>query len=86
MVASIHRPLIAGLVIAAASIASAETAGDSDNTVWRWHVTNILRAQRDAPDQPRSDAPDQSRYHVIKRAGPFLADGSGAPSGDRGRH
>ena len=78
MVASIHRSLIAGLVVTAASVAGAQTVGDSDSTVWRWHVTNVLRAQYDTPDQPR--------IHVIKRAGPFLADGATAPTGERDRH
>jgi hypothetical protein len=75
MRASIHRSLIAGLVIAGAPTASADMDGASDIAVWRWHVTNIWSAQRNLPDPPAN--------HVIRHSGPFLADGSGAPSGDR---
>jgi hypothetical protein len=78
MVASVHRSLITAFVVATATIASAETLGGSDSDVWRWHVTNILRAQQDTPDQLRT--------HHIVRAGPFLADGSGAPSAEPDRH
>jgi hypothetical protein len=75
MRASIYRSLIAGLVIAAAPTVSADGDGASDITAWRWHVTNILSVQRNLPDPPAN--------HIIRRAGPYFADGSGAPSGDR---
>jgi hypothetical protein len=40
--------LIAGLSIAGIGAADA----DSDVSVWRWHITNVLRAQQNRVDQP----------------------------------
>jgi hypothetical protein len=40
-------------VIAGVSIAGIGAAvADSDVSVWRWHVTNVLRAQQNRVDQP----------------------------------
>jgi hypothetical protein len=44
----IRLSLIAGLSIAGIGAAAA----DSDVSVWRWHVTNVLRAQQNRVVQP----------------------------------
>jgi hypothetical protein len=44
----IRLSLIAGLSIAGI----AEAAAESDVSVWRWHVTNVLHAQQNRVDQP----------------------------------
>ena len=46
MHAPLHVSLVAGLTIAGI----APAAADSDVSVWRWHVANVLRAQQSQPD------------------------------------
>jgi hypothetical protein len=78
----IHVSLIAGLTLA--GIGSA--AADSDISVWRWHVANVLRAQQQNDPPPllsegRASAIDQNSSFV-QRNERYFADGSLAPAGD----
>ncbi len=65
-------------------------AADSDIAVWRWHVTNALRAQQMEDDPPRLQ---EGRASAIEAGSRFqqryeryFADGSLAPAGDLARH
>jgi hypothetical protein len=82
-----HTPLrlslAAGLTIASVGAAAA----DSDPCVWRWYVTNAIRAQQDNADRSpvlrevRASAIEQfSRF--LQRNERYFADGSLAPQGD----
>jgi hypothetical protein len=76
----IQVSLVAGLTIAGVSAATAE----SDISVWRWHVANVLRAQQsDAPSlrEGRASAVDQ-QGSFVQRNERYFADGSLAPQGD----
>jgi hypothetical protein len=73
--------LIAGIGAAAA---------DCDVSVWRWYVTNVLRAQQDRLDRPPSLCEGQasaiepsSRFTHCD--GRYIDDGSLAPIGDLAR-
>jgi hypothetical protein len=65
----------------------AAVAADSDPSVWRWHVANVLRAQQDRADPPpllregRASAPDQ-RGAFVQQNERYFADGALAPKGD----
>jgi hypothetical protein len=83
-----HKPLrlslAAGLTIASVGAAA---AADSDPCVWRWYVTNAMRAQQDNADRPpvlrevRASAIEQfSRF--LQRNERYFTDGSLAPQGD----
>ncbi len=83
---SVILTLAAGLSAGAVSAAIA----DSDVAVWRWHVTNALRAQqqRDGPtfrlregraSAIESDGAFRQRYER------YFADGSLAPPGELSR-
>jgi hypothetical protein len=74
MRAFIRLSFIAGLLITGGTVAHAGADAASDVAVWRWHVTNILRAQQNRPSQASP---------FIQRRGPYLADRSLAPMGDR---
>ena len=81
MTTPVHLCLIAGLSIAGIRTAAA----DSDVAVWRWHVSNVLRAQQNRVDQPRplgNARATESGSGFIQRNGRYLADGSPAPMGD----
>ena len=83
---SVILTLAAGLSAGGASAAIA----DSDVAVWRWHVTNALRAQQQREDPPlrlregrasaiESDSAFKQRYER------YFADGSLAPVGEFAR-
>ena len=82
-----HTPLrlslAAGLTIAGVGAAAA----DADPCVWRWYVTNAIRAQQDSAVRPpvlregRASAIERdSRF--LQRNERYFADGSLAPPGD----
>jgi hypothetical protein len=83
MQTSITFTLAAGLSICGVSPAAA----DSDIAVWRWHVSNVLRAQQSQDDPLRLregrasaiDAPG-STNSFEQRYERYLADGSLAPA------
>ena len=83
MHAPLHVSLVAGLTIAGI----APAAADSDVSVWRWHVANVLRAQQSQPDprplirEGRASAVDRDASFV-QRHERYFADGSLAPTGD----
>ena len=83
MHAPIHVSLVAGLTIAGI----APAAADSDVSVWRWHVANVLRAQQSQPDprplirEGRASAIDRDAAFV-QRNERYFADGSLAPTDD----
>ena len=62
-------------------------AADSDPCVWRWYVTNAMRAQQDiaarAPllREGRASAIERDR-RFMQRNERYFADGSLAPPGD----
>jgi hypothetical protein len=78
-----HVSLVASLSIAGIGAAAA----DSDVAVWRWHVTNVLRAQQNQDVAPpllregRASAVDRGSAFV-QRNERYFADGSLAPRGD----
>ncbi len=79
---SVAFTLAAGLSICGIDAAIA----DSDVAVWRWHVTNALRAQQKQDDPPRLQ---EGRASAIDPGGAFrqryeryFADGSLAPAGE----
>lgn len=79
----IRLSLAAGLSIAGVGAATA----DSDPCVWRWYVTNAMRAQQDGAVQPpllregRASAIERNRAFK-QRNERYFADGSLAPAGD----
>jgi hypothetical protein len=77
----IRLSLVAGLSIAGIGAAAAE----SDPSVWRWYVSNALRAQQGAIPPPvlregRASVIEDVRF--IQRNERYFVDGSLAPAGD----
>jgi hypothetical protein len=62
----IRLSLIAGLSVAGVGAAAA----DSDVSAWRWHVTNVLRAQQDRDVQPAPLC--EGRASTIEASGRFI--------------
>jgi hypothetical protein len=83
MHAHIHVSLIAGLSIAGIGAAAA----DSDVSVWRWHVSNVLRAQQSSADPPpvlreRRASAIESGSAFVQRHERYFADGAPVPKSD----
>ncbi|MGA2794900.1 MAG: hypothetical protein ABSE69_15490 [Roseiarcus sp.] len=81
-----HTSVILTLAAGLSTGGIAAAAADSDVAVWRWHVTNALRAQQRQDDPPRLQ---EGRASAIEAASRFrqryeryFADGSPAPAGD----
>jgi hypothetical protein len=82
---SVILTLAAGL-----STGGIAVAADSDVAVWRWHVSNALRAQQDEDGASRLQEGRASAIEAVSRFRQryerYFADGSPAPAGDLARH
>lgn len=82
-----HTPVIFSLAASLSIGGIGAAVADSDVAVWRWYVSNALRAQQKADPPPPSLR--EGRASAIEAASRFkqryeryFADGSPAPSGD----
>jgi hypothetical protein len=86
-----HTSVILTLAAGLPTGGIAAAAADSDVAVWRWHVTNALRAQQQKGDPPpRLQEGRASATEAVsgfrQRYERYFADGSPAPEGEFARH